>query len=155
MKPAVSKPKKKKDKLLNSKLITQVLMMHALADTIQFYSIDCDRKDIYEQAGLIRQKADKYGDSFAMLGDILNQRISSMKYNKRQMLDTLCFVIYIQGKKTAEMYKLVDESREYLQLPIAHKIYQLSLPCFVSIPLIEEINKIILQMRNEINDSFK
>lgn len=147
--------KKSKDKLLNSKLITQVLIVHALADTIQYYATDCGRQDIYKEAGLIRVAADKYGESFTKLGDLLYGRIRKLNYNKRQMLDTLCFVIHSQAKKAAEMYLAVDEKRDYLQLPIARRIQQLTVPCFINSELVSGINTIILNTKREIEDSFK
>ena len=131
------------------KHITLVVIVHCLADCIESYAVDLWLDDLMELAFDIRKEANRYGEQFSDLSDMMKEQLDGLNANKQQLLTAMCFVIHREGMKLRQYFFNEDPRKEYTQVETLIKIKNYFNGYFVSKSHIEEISKIILKMRKE------
>lgn len=131
------------------KHITLLVVVHCLADCIESYAVDLRLYDLTELAIDIRKEANRYGDSFSDLSDLMKEYLDGLNINKQQLLTAMCFVIHREGMKLRRYFLHENPRKIYIQEPTLIEIKNYFNGYFVSKSHIEEISKIILKMRKE------
>ena len=86
------------------KHITLVVIVHCLADCIESYAVDLWLDDLMELAFDIRKEANRYGEQFSDLSDMMKEQLDGLNANKQQLLTAMCFVIHRKSFSSFEEF---------------------------------------------------
>ena len=147
---------KKKNELLNPKLIAAVVTVHIVADVIEGVAVDARQGYIKELAAEIRTMADVYGEEFSAVAENVKERVLKLNYQPLPLLTALAYVLRQYAKRAKYKYHKIDSNRKYEQPQIADKIFDAAIKrTIVDKRILADITRIMANVYNELVDNFK
>ena len=147
---------KKKNELLNPKLIAAVVTVHIVADVIEGVAVDERQGYIKELAAEIRTMADVYGEEFSAVAENVKERVLKLNYQPLALLTALAYVLRQYAKRAKYKYHKIDINRKYEQPQIADKIFEAAIKrTIVDKRILADITRIMADVYNELVDNFK
>lgn len=147
---------KKKNELLDPKLIAAVITVHVIADVLEGVAADARQGYIKVLAAEIRTMADMYGDEFVALAENVKERVIKLNYQHLPLLTALAYVLRQYTKRAKYRYHKIDSNRKYEQPQIADKIFEAAIKrTIVEKRILADITRIMADVYSELIHNFK
>ena len=126
----------------------QALVVCMLASHIEGLAADLKLDDERQLAINIRQFANnETGESFGAVSDMFDDTIDCTRYDKRQLLSTLCVLIKRESEKLNQLYFSMDARASFQKHDLCVKLYQLHKNDFFNSNMAKEINYICVYFK--------
>lgn len=139
--------KKRTTYRFNTKQIKRVVTFHALADCIEFYATELKEDRLIELSKSIRIEANRYGEEFSDLADLMLDKLEALNYNHKQLTIAMCHVLFYEAKKIRQGFISENALSEFTQFPIAIEILDYFRGHFVNKQLIKQVQSIVNEIK--------